>query len=215
VTYPPEPWVLRGQMYVSLWLVPRAALPPLSDGLARDVRPVTIGGRAVVGTAWVGYEPGGVLHYREVLAAILVRAGLRPRVSITHIWVDDPVSREGGRALWGIPKELADIALTAPTDGAWGTATARTTAGVFVRALLRSGRRLPGRWPVRFTVTQRLDTRTRNTPVRCHARLATAAAAWEVEPTGPLAYLAGRRPLLTVRLRDVRLVFGTGPSSRS
>ena len=33
------------------------------------------------------------------------------QVRITDIWVDSPASRDGGRSLWAIPKELADLPL--------------------------------------------------------------------------------------------------------
>ncbi|MGI5214705.1 acetoacetate decarboxylase family protein [Plantactinospora sp. CA-290183] len=212
MSYPPEPWHLRGQMYVSVWSVPRRDLPPLPGELARVVRPVTLGGRGLIGTAWVVYEPGGVLHYRELLCAVLVRDGARPRVSITGIWVDSPTSRDGGRELWGIPKELAalEIGGTADRDGAGElAASAGTGSGPIARAVVRAGRRLPGRWPLRFSVAQLLGARVRTTPVRCRAGVGVGSAGWDVDPAGPLGYLAGRRPLFTLTLRDFRLVFGS------
>ncbi|MEE6258765.1 acetoacetate decarboxylase family protein [Plantactinospora sonchi] len=206
--FPPEPWHLRGQMYVSLWSLPRRELPPLPPGLAGMVRPVVVGGRGVVGTAWVRYEPGGVLHYRELLAAVLVRAGLRPRISIVQIWVDSETSRVGGRELWGIPKELAELAIE-PDDNGGISGSAATPTGPIARARVTPGPGLPGRWPVAFTVAQLLAARLRTTPVRCRARIGGASSTWQVEPGGPLGYLAGRRPLLTLAVRDFRLVFGS------
>ncbi|MDQ7906258.1 acetoacetate decarboxylase family protein [Phytohabitans sp. ZYX-F-186] len=202
MSYPPEPWHLRGQMYVSVWPVPRAHLPPLPAVLAAEVRPLTVAGRGLVGTAWVDYGPGGVLTYRELLSAVLVRRAGRPLVSIVDIWVDSPASRDGGRALWGIPKELAELDFRATGGGLDARATA--IAG----AWLVDGPRLPGRWPARFSVVQALGERTRTTPVRARAAARLARAGWRVEPDGPLAYLAGRRPWLTLALRDFRMVFG-------
>ena len=219
-TYPPEPWDLRGQMYVSIWSVPRAVLPSLPEGLTRVVRPVTIGGRGLIGAAWVVYEPGGVLHYRELLAAVLVRDGLRPRVSITDIWVDSQASLAGGRELWGIPKDLAELEITDAVSASAGTgagtdavsASTGTGAGPIAGARVTPGRRLPGRWPTGFSVAQLLGGRVHTTPVRGRAGLQTGSAKWDVDPAGPLAYLAGRQPLLTLALRDFRLVFGTAPT---
>ncbi|MEO3747116.1 acetoacetate decarboxylase family protein [Plantactinospora sp. B5E13] len=212
--YPPEPWRLRGRMYVSVWALRRAELPRLPAELARAVRPVTIAGRGLVGAAWVGYEPGGVLHYRELLSALLVRAGLRPRVSITHIWVDSVASRDGGRELWGIPKELAELEIgdDGPTTGTAVediTTSARTPRGPVARALVRPGRRLPGRWPVGFRVAQLLGGRVRTTRVGCRTTVGTAVTTWEIDPAGPLAHLSGRRPLLTLALPHFRMVFGS------
>lgn len=202
MSYPPEPWHLRGQMYVSVWPVPRAQLPPLPPALAARVRPLTVAGRGLVGTAWVDYGPGGVLQYRELLSAVLVRRAGRPLVSIVDIWVDSPASRDGGRALWGIPKELAELDFRP----AGGGLDAR--AGAIAQARLARGPRLPGRWPARFSVVQVVGDGTRTTPVRSHAAVHVAKAGWQVPADGPLGYLAGRRPLLTVALRDFHLTFG-------
>jgi hypothetical protein len=202
VSYPPEPWDLRGQMFVSVWSLPRAQLPPLPSTLAAEVRPLIIAGRGLVGTAWVDYGPGGVLEYRELLSAVLVRRARRPLVSIVDIWVDSPASRDGGRALWGIPKELAELDFR-PGDGGLDA-----RAAAIARARLAKGLRLPGRWPARFSVVQELGGRTKTTPVRARAAVHLAKADWRVAPDGPLPYLAGRRPFITLALRDFHLVFG-------
>lgn len=200
MSYPPEPWHLRGQMYVSVWAVPRAHLPPLPAALAAEVRPLTVAGRGLIGTAWVDYGPGGVLEYRELLSAVLVRRARRPLVSIVDIWVDSPASRDGGRALWGIPKELAELDIPAPPGPA--------RASGIAEARLTLGPRLPGRWPTRFSVVQARHDQAKISPVRARAAARLAKATWQVAPDGPLAYLAGRQPLLTVALRDFRMVFG-------
>lgn len=210
MSYPPEPWHLRGQMYLSVWLVPQARLPELPAGLAERARPVVIGGRAVVGTAWVRYEPGGVLHYRELLSAVLVRVGTRPTVSIVDIWVDSEASRAGGRELWGIPKELAAFEFPDARPEA-SVVTVRATAadGVpLAEARISAGRSLPGRWPFAFSVTQALGDGVVSTPVRGSAAVRFGAARWRPDHGGPLRYLAGERPWLTLWLTDFRLVFG-------
>jgi Acetoacetate decarboxylase (ADC) len=202
VSYPPQPWHLRGQLYLSIWAVPRAALPTLP--VEPDARPLLFAGRALVGAAFVRYEPGGVLQYRELLAAVLVRQRRprRPRVSIMDIWVDSVASRDGGRELWGIPKDLADLVVDAgphraAVDGA-DIAAARFTRGL----------RLPGRWPVPMAVSQRLAGTVVTTKVRGTAALRLGRATWTAEAGGPLRYLAGRRPFLTLTIADFRLRFG-------
>ncbi|MEV0129792.1 acetoacetate decarboxylase family protein [Dactylosporangium sp. NPDC050688] len=132
MSYPPPPWSLRGRMHVSVWAVPVADLPALPLELAGAVRVLRLGRRGLVGTAWVDYRPGGDLSYRELLCAVLTRAGWRPRVTITHIWVDSVASRDGGRALWGIPKDLADLTLPAgpATDAVAGSAAGPATDAV-------------------------------------------------------------------------------------
>ncbi|GAA4957432.1 acetoacetate decarboxylase family protein [Actinoplanes utahensis] len=214
--YPPEPWQLRGQMYLSLFLIPKSDAPPLPEVLGAAVRPFTVGGRVAVGAAWVSYEPGGVLHYKELLSAVLVHERGRPRVSITDIWVDSVASREGGRRLWGIPKELATFALDAESEPLVdATITAPEASAPFVSALIRLKNRLPGRFPLGFTVAQQLADQVRRTPVRGRAGLRTASAAWRPDPGGPLGYLAGRRPVLSLAVTDFWLVFGRSAEDRA
>lgn len=195
VSYPPEPWVLHGRACVSVWSVPVAALPPL------PVRPVTLRGRAVVGTAFVDYRPPG-LAYRELLAAVLVRHGPRVGVSITRIWVDSPVSRAGGRELWGIPKELAEFD--------WGSgflASARDAGGPIAAV-----RGVPGRFgprlPAATSTWQAFGDGLARTPLRATGRVAPLRVRWDVDPAGPLSWLLPHRPLVSVAVDGFRLRFG-------
>jgi acetoacetate decarboxylase len=197
--YPPEPWDLRGQLHGSLFLVPLHDVPL---DLPPGCRPIRLAGRAVVGAVWVSYEPGGVLSYRELMTTLLVRRGWRLLPTITHIWVDSVPSRDGGRALWGIPKALASFAF------AGGELAARDDEGPLATGSVRPGRRLPGRWPVRFSVVQSLDGRAKVSPVRSSASVSMARASFEADPSGPLAFLSGRRPLLSFSLGDFRMSFG-------
>jgi hypothetical protein len=211
-------------MHLSIWSVPLAQLPALPEGLAAAVRPVTVGGRGLIGAAWVEYEPGGVLQYRELLSAVLVRDGARLRVSIVDIWVDSTVSRDGGRELWGIPKELADLDFAPADPGAAGERAAGegeaggmimragTAAGAIAHTTISAGLRYPGRWPVRLSVVQLRAGQVTVTPVRARAGFRRAKATWSVTPDGPLGYLNGRRPVSTVTLRDFRIVFGRPPA---
>jgi hypothetical protein len=101
-TYPPQPWNLVADARVSVWRVPAADLPALA------AQPLVIAGHASVFTAWIDYTPPGQLAYHELLAAVAVK-GRRVSCSITEIWVDSEVSRDGGRDLWAIPKDLATL----------------------------------------------------------------------------------------------------------
>ncbi|MGW4488767.1 acetoacetate decarboxylase family protein [Amycolatopsis sp. NPDC004368] len=195
--YPPEPWHLAGQAYVSVWPLPVGRLPKLPEG----AEPVTTGGHAWVFTAWIDYRAPGQLSYHELLAAVAVKGGLA--ASITDIWVDSEVSLHGGRELWGIPKDLATLEftggreLTAATDEDWiATAAFSRRAG------------LPAALPARFEIAQTLGDRLKRSPVSARAKLSAAAADWSVNPAGPLGFLAGRRPIVSTNLRDFTLVFG-------
>ena len=198
-SYPPEPWQLQGQLYASAFLVPYAEIPV---DLPPGCRPVCVGDRAIVGAVWVSYEPGGVLSYRELMTTVLVRRGLRPLVTISHIWVDSTVSRDGGRALWGIPKGLASFAFEGLRFAA------RDDDGPLATGALRPVLRLPLRLPVRFSVVQWLDGRAKVSPVRSTAAVSLASARFEADPSGPLGFLAGRTPLASFALGDFRMTFG-------
>jgi hypothetical protein len=202
--YPPEPWDLRGRLHASAFLVP-------ADDVKVDLPPgcelVRLRGRLVVGAVWVDYEPGGVLSYRELMTTVLVRRGLRVLPTITHIWVDSEISRDGGRALWGIPKDLAEFEFDGPRAGGTHFA-ARDDAGPLARGWVQQTRRLPGRLPVRFKIVQRSHGRAKVSPVRSTAAVALAKGSFEADPSGPLAFLSGRTPIASFVLRDFRMSFG-------
>lgn len=214
-SYPAEPWNLRGQLHASLFRVPPAAFPP---GELDDLPPgwsiVQLGGYALVGAAWVVYESDGVLAYRELMATVLVRRGLRLAVHIVRIWVDNVASRDGGRALWAIPKELATFEIdTLPGRRTRFCATtdADATSEPIAVGSVRRGVRLPGRWLVRFFVAQSQSGTAKLSPVRTRSGITLTGGGWIVEPFGPLGFLAGRRALLTVSLRDFQMIFGSAP----
>lgn len=199
-SYPPEPWELRGLGYVSLWLVPTRVLPALPTG----VTPVSLLGKAIVATAFVDYLPGGLLSYHELLVAQLVRHGVRPGLSITDIWVDSAVSLAGGRALWGIPKDMAEFDMTHEPSF---TGVAKINGGLVAEASVRRGRagvRLP--FPLRGTALQTLRAALVSTPLRATGRVHLATATWRLG--GPLAWLRPYRPFLTVAAEDFALRFG-------
>lgn len=197
--YPPEPWRLRGDLHSSLFLVPLIDVPV---DLPSGYRPFRLGRRGVVGTAWVSYQAGGVLTYDELMSTLLVRRGWRLLATITHIWVDSPASRDGGRALWAIPKQLAMFAF-AEADFASSDDEGTIAAGTVTPRMA-----LPVRLPCCLHVVQSLRGAAKVTPVRARARFALARATFAADPSGPLAFLAGRRPLLSFSLRDFRMSFG-------
>jgi hypothetical protein len=195
VSYPPEPWELHGRACLSVWLVKASALPPL------PVRPVTVLGRAVVGTAFVHYQPPG-LAYHELVAAVLVRQGLRIGVSITRIWVDSPASRAGGRELWGIPKELAEFDWERAL-----TASARDVRGTI--ASVRGRQLRIGAWlPVAMSTWQAFGSGLARTPLRAKGFVTGLRTRWDVDPAGPLSWLLPHRPLFSVGIRGMSMTFG-------
>ena len=197
-TYPPAPWTMDGQLWLSLFRVGHDV-----DAL----RP-----RGVYGVALVSYEEPSPLTYSELLVARVVKDPVRA-VSITDIWVDSPASVAGGRGLWAIPKELADFRRTSER----GTVRERTSWSVDVegRPVVRA----------RFTDASHAVPRVRfkgatwQPPIDDHvdpvtatltgsAKAAPCRSAWEIAPDGPLGWLAGARRLASFRQTGFKMTFG-------
>ena len=198
VPFPSPPWQMNAQMWLSLFAVRRTGRADRPGGM--------------YGAAFVDYQEGSVLTYHELLVARLVRDGRARRVRITDIWVDSPTSLAGGRSLWAIPKDLADLPIQ---DGALGPVSRTSFSGVAEGQHLATGSftSLPGAALVRtpFTSTtsqERQDGSTVVAPLSGSARSLPCRGAWTFDADGPLAFLHGRRPLASFRLRDVRLRFG-------
>ncbi|WP_445257985.1 hypothetical protein [Nocardioides aurantiacus] len=194
-SYPPSPWSLHGQLWLSLFRVRPGADPQHPD------RPA-----GLYGVALVSYEDPSPLVYRELLCARPVGA----QVGITDIWVDSPASRAGGRDLWAIPKELATFRRTTRGRGdrhaSWEVAGEDSTWATV--EVTDTGPRAP-RLPFGFRTRQvREDGSVVVTPVRGTARLGRSRARWTAYDEGPLAWLAGEQPLVTLRATDFAMEFG-------
>ncbi|KAA1376130.1 acetoacetate decarboxylase family protein [Aeromicrobium fastidiosum] len=195
-SYPPEPWDLHGHAYVAAWLVPVADLPaPHSPA----TKAITLFGRGIVGTAFFVYEEPSPLTYDEIMSTVLVRDGWRIRVSITHIWVNSEASRDGGRDLWAIPKQLADFDVTPHVS---------YSAHGIGSLVLRRVRRLPRMLPAGFRIAQDQGGHLLVSPVTGRMRFGTASGRWTFDADGQLGFLHGRKPLLTLAASPFRLLFG-------
>jgi hypothetical protein len=108
MSYPPAPWRLQGDCLLAVHLIETArARPFVPPELA--IVPV-LPGRTLAAAFLVRYGPGSVIEYGELaVIAALVRWESSRGFWISHIYVDDPASLEGGRELWGLPKELAEF----------------------------------------------------------------------------------------------------------
>ena len=208
MSYPPEPWYLGGSLLVSAFRLPVAALPgELAETLPRGRTPLAVGGHAVIGVAFANYRPGGVLTYDELLVAAPTANLAALRYTIPQIWVDSPVSLQGGRELWGIPKQLASFERSETADAASVTAT--TDDGPVARLDARHGRTLlPGMRQLGLPIHQAVGRGATLSHNRVIGRIGALAARWDFAAEGPLGYLAGRRPLASFALRDASIVFG-------
>ncbi|MFF4901428.1 acetoacetate decarboxylase family protein [Streptomyces sp. NPDC001068] len=114
-------------------------------------------------------------RYQELLTAVLTRDGARPRVRVTGIWVDSEVSMAGGRALWGIPKEMATFEVHRARLTSFA---ARTDEGELAAGRNAVRRHLPGRRLMAYKLAQTADGRIKTSPVRSSAALRLADAEW-------------------------------------
>jgi hypothetical protein len=213
--FPRSPWRLRADMDLSLFWVPmarvRAHVQQVQPGPA--LRVVSFFGRALVGSAWVDYGPQGadcVLAYRELLVAVLIRDGWRPRVHITRIWVDSPESLAGGQALWAIPKDMAQFESPSSSKCRW---SALGRDGFLAEANFSPlGGVIPVPGFVGMTLLQfRPDGRPVETQCRMRGKVGFARATqWRFgEAAGLRALLGGIAPRFNLRLRTLRIQFGT------
>jgi len=201
MTYPPAPWKMHGQLWLSLFRVRAGDHPDREPG--------------VYGAALVSYEQPSPLTYSELLVATPVKEAGGRHVNITDIWVDSPDSRDGGRALWAIPKHLCDFERT--TSGqrvqrtSWST-TLDGTAIASARFTDISGS-IP-RVPFKGSTWQRRAADEPGADREVVAVLKGSAQAfpchgsWDFNELGPLAWLAGKRPLASFRMVDFSMLFG-------
>lgn len=201
MTYPPAPWSMHGQLWLSLFRVREGDHPDRVPG--------------VYGVALVSYETPSPLTYSELLVARPVKAAGGRRVNITDIWVDSQDSLEGGRTLWAIPKDLCDFERTTTGDRVQRTSWSTSLDGVPVASarftdVSRNAPRVPFKgstWQQRGVdepgadreVVAELSGSARGLPCR---------GTWSFDAKGPLAWLAGKRPLASFRMSDFQMSFG-------
>ena len=201
VSYPTAPWHMVG----SLWLTLFKVAQPVDD-----LRPA-----GIYGAAFVSYEEGSPLTYSEFLVARPIstdRDGRR--VSITDIWVDSPASVAGGRELWAIPKGLADFTLESEHRGPFTSTDWRVTEGrvpiaaATFKDVSRAAVRLPfkgGTWQPGIEDTHGEE---RTATLQGSSKALPARARWDVNPDGPVGFLAGARQLASFRQAAFRMSFG-------
>lgn len=201
VEYPAAPWPMVGSLWLTLFRLPQRV---------DDLRPA-----GVYGAAFVSYEEGSPLTYSELLVARpLTTDAHGRRVTITDIWVDSPASVAGGRELWAIPKGLADFELDGSHTGPlsrteWAARDGRTPiARARFRDVSRAALRLPfkgGTWQPGIEDT---DGAERTATMQGSARTLPARASWDINPDGPLGWLAEARQLASFRMAAFRMSFG-------
>ena len=196
MAYPPAPWKLHGQLWVSLFRVRDGDHPTRPPG--------------VYGAALVSYEDPSPLTYSELLVARPVKAEGARRVNITDIWVDSADSRDGGRDLWAIPKDLCDFGRTTDGGRVQRTSWSTTLRGVPVAsARFTDVSRHAPRAPFRGSTWQRRHSgETEVALLKGSGRALPCHGSWDFSEVGPLAWLAGKRPIASFRVADFQMSFG-------
>lgn len=112
--YPAAPWRLRGYGFQTLHLVDISAARAFVPPGARIVP--ALPGKTLGCVYFASYEEESTLVYHEiVIAAGLIWAGNRLGFALPRLYVDSRASYEGGRAIWGAPKELAEFTVDRKT----------------------------------------------------------------------------------------------------
>lgn len=200
VSYPPAPWHMVGQLWLTLFRVRAAVDAPRPAG--------------TYGAAFVRYEEGSPLTYGELLVARPVTSDQHGRrVSISDIWVDSPASVAGGRQLWAIPKQLCELDVETSARGpvsrtSW---TARIDGRPVVSARFTDVSRIAPRMPFRGGTWQPELPEgggEKTATLSGSARTLPCRARWHVDRSGPLGWLADARPLASFRMASFRMTFG-------
>lgn len=201
MSYPVAPWNLHGQLWLSLFRVRKGDHPDRIPG--------------VYGAALVSYEQPSPLTYSELLVARPVKAAGGRRVNITDIWVDSTDSLEGGRALWAIPKGLCEFGHTRTGERVQRTSWTTSLDGAPIASARFTDvtRNIP-RIPFKGSTLQEraVDEAGADREVVAHitgsAKAFPCRGTWEFNDWGPLAWLAGKRPLASFRMTDFQMSFG-------
>jgi hypothetical protein len=201
VSYPAAPWHMLGSLWLTLFKVAK----PVDD-----LRPA-----GIYGAAFVSYQEGSPLTYSEFLVARpITTANNGRRVSITDIWVDSPASVAGGRELWAIPKGLADFTLDSEHRGPftttdWGATEGRTPiAAASFKDISRAAPRIPFKLGTFQPGIPDTDGEERTATMRGSSKTLPARARWDINPDGPVGFLASARQVASFRQAAFRMSFG-------
>lgn len=204
----PPPWALRGTGYIILYAFKReerraaAFTQPNLEAAWRG------GPGALV---WMDYTASPVGPYREILFIPgLFAINERLSFSISRIFVETLDSVVGGRANWGIPKDLATFSGETRADGTerlQAHIDERPLADLYVHPLGPVITLDTAFMPI--TIMQRMHDRFFYTPLvlKAGVQWLDVIRAWTDETDAELPALAGHRPLAAVKLHDFDVTF--------
>jgi hypothetical protein len=101
---PPAPWILEGRALIIVGRLPPYAARALAGNLTSLVILPVLGTIAIVG--FIHYTQTPVGTYSEMAISPGIYWHGIPAFLVSHMPVDSERSRLGGRAIWGLPKEI-------------------------------------------------------------------------------------------------------------
>lgn len=210
MAYPSAPWTLRGYALQTVQLIDIERVRPL---IPKEFEIVSVfPGKTIGGVYLSNYGPGSVLEYSElIVVAGLVRYTSRVGGWISHIYVDNADSVEGGREIWGLPKQMADFT--------WKDSD-RTTSGYNKRVIVRQGEQTLCRLsyhPQNFGLPLPFSGDVFSTELasillfkgELQAQVGLVSSEVQVPVGSPFATLGLEQPWLTFHCDQLRLVAGT------
>lgn len=131
------------------------------------------------------------------------------RVNITDIWVDSEDSLHGGRDLWAIPKDLCEFRPTTTGNRVQRTSWSITRDGApIASARFTDISRLTPRTPFKGSTWQQRGPQDSGpdrgvvAELKGSAKALSCRGSWDFDAQGPLGWLAGKRPLASLRMLD-------------
>lgn len=201
MTYPPAPWSMHGQLWLSLFRVRPGDHPGRDPG--------------VYAAALVSYEHPSALTYSELLVGRRVRAAGGRHVTVSDIWVDSVDAREGGRDLWAMPKDLCSLQRTTAGKRIQRTSWSTNLGGIpIASAQFIDISRVTLRTPFKGSTWQQCPSAHAGPEREVVADLSGSAkvlpcrGSWTFDEQGPLAWLAGKRPIASFRMADFKISIG-------
>jgi acetoacetate decarboxylase len=210
MNYPPAPWQLRGYATQTLNLVDidrvRRFVPPELDIVA------ILPGKTI-GSIYISeYQLDSVLTYNELIVApALVRQRTKIGGWISHIYVDNPDSMAGGRAIWGLPKELAEF--TRIGRQITVHQQAKTLCRLSYRSNLLSDLKITPKITVPCFGNLNGNLLYFNNDFQ--GKVSLVDSNLEIPQSSPFASLNLSTPLLTIDLQDLSLVTGSPESTNT
>lgn len=221
--------IRHARQWSASWLAPATAAQAVIDYSGLEVcQPVP--GKAMVALAFVDYLDGDLDTYHEVAVSVVVRRhdaspvatardhlrelGRNEVAAFIHdLPVDESFTCEAGNEIWGYPKWIADIELTAMRGRT--ACTLRSTAGHQLTLDVRDGGPLPmpSRMPPTYSWRDGVLRRTEWEVTTEGGGARVGGARLTIGPRGPLAETLRRlqlprRPIMSSATPHLTATFG-------